>query len=236
VRSDAQLVLVPLADTKPERRPLADVAAEIHVAPHPAWSRWTKRGIDIIGSAVGLVVLSPLFFVLACAAKCGSPGPVFFVQERCGLGGRTFRFYKFRTMVADAEAKKAELASLNEMRGPVFKIKRDPRVNRIGKLMRKFSLDELPQLWNVLKGDMSLVGPRPPTVEEVEHYTPRQAQRLSVVPGITGLWQVSGRNDICDFDKWIELDLQYARARSLLLDARILLKTVIVVILARGAQ
>jgi len=235
-RSQPELVLVPLEETEPRRRSLAEISAKIRVEPRSRWAKWTKRSVDVMGSALGLTVLSPLFVALGCAAKCGSPGPIFFVQERCGLGGSRFRFYKFRTMVADAEARKAGLASLNEMRGPVFKIKLDPRINRVGRWMRKYSLDELPQLWNVLKGDMSLVGPRPPTVEEVEQYTPDQAQRLGVMPGITGLWQVSGRSDIPDFEKWIELDLEYARAWSILLDARILAKTVLVVALARGAE
>jgi lipopolysaccharide/colanic/teichoic acid biosynthesis glycosyltransferase len=139
-------------------------------------------------------------------------------------------------MVEDAEDRKAELAHLNEMQGPVFKIRRDPRTTRIGAVLRKLSLDELPQLWNVLRGDMSLVGPRPPTPDEVERYTARQAQRLSVTPGITGLWQVSGRNDIPDFERWIDLDLEYAQQWTVWMDLRILLKTVVVVILAKGAQ
>jgi exopolysaccharide biosynthesis polyprenyl glycosylphosphotransferase len=190
----------------------------------------------VIGAVVGLLVLSPLFLLCALAVKLTSRGPVLFVQTRCGLGGVPFKFYKFRTMVEDAENRKADLAHLNEMRGPVFKIRRDPRITRIGAILRKTSLDELPQLWNVLRGDMSLVGPRPPTPDEVERYTCRQAQRLAVLPGITGLWQVSGRSDIADFERWIELDLEYARSWSLWMDLRILLKTLIVVIVARGAQ
>lgn len=170
------------------------------------------------------------------AVKATSRGPVFFVQDRCGLGGRVFRFYKFRTMVVDAEQRKAELEHMNEMKGPVFKIARDPRITKLGAILRKTSLDELPQLWNVVKGDMSLVGPRPPTPDEVERYTARQAQRLGVMPGITGLWQVSGRNNVPDFDKWVALDLEYARRWSLWLDMRILLKTFVVVLFAKGAQ
>ena len=195
-----------------------------------------KRTVDVVGAAFGLLLLSPLFLVVALAVKLTSRGPALFVQDRCGLGGRVFRFYKFRTMVEDAEERKAELAHLNEMKGPVFKIRRDPRITRLGAILRKTSIDELPQLWNVLLGDMSLVGPRPPTVEEVELYDKRQAQRLSVIPGITGLWQVSGRNALPDFDNWLELDLKYAKAQSFWLDMRILLKTVVVVLLARGAQ
>jgi len=187
-------------------------------------------------SSVGLVVLLPLLLLLALAVKLTSRGPILFVHKRCGLAGRRFRFYKFRTMVQDAEAKKRELEHLNEMSGPAFKMTRDPRVTRLGGVLRKLSLDELPQLWNVLRGDMSLVGPRPPTPDEVERYTTRQIQRLSVMPGITGLWQVSGRSDIVDFERWIDLDLKYARTWSMWLDLRILLKTIIVVALVRGAR
>jgi lipopolysaccharide/colanic/teichoic acid biosynthesis glycosyltransferase len=190
----------------------------------------------VIGATIGLIVLSPLFLLCALAVKLGSRGSIIFVQTRCGLGGAPFKFYKFRTMVEDAEDRKAELAHLNEMQGPVFKIRRDPRITRIGAILRKTSLDELPQLWNVLRGDMSLVGPRPPTPGEVEQYSTRQAQRLAVVPGITGLWQVSGRSDIADFDRWIDLDLEYARRWSFGMDVWILVKTVIVVILAKGAR
>jgi exopolysaccharide biosynthesis polyprenyl glycosylphosphotransferase len=218
------------------RRSLAVVAAEINPAMRPRTSLALKRIIDVVGSLVGFIVFAPLFALLSIAVKIASRGPVFFVQDRCGVGGRVFRFYKFRTMVADAEQRKAALEHLNEMKGPVFKIRRDPRVTRIGAILRKSSLDELPQLWNVLKGDMSLVGPRPPLPDEVECYDGRQAQRLSVMPGITGLWQVSGRSSIPDFDRWLELDLTYVRSWSLWLDFRILLKTIIVVFLARGAQ
>ena len=195
-----------------------------------------KRTIDILGSSIGLIVLSPIFIVLALTVRLTSKGPAFFVQKRCGLNGRTFRFYKFRTMVVDAEQRKADLAHLNEMKGPVFKIAKDPRITRVGATLRKYSLDELPQLLNVLKGDMSLVGPRPPLPGEVELYTAHQAQRLSVIPGITGLWQVNGRSEICDFDKWLELDLEYARTWNVGLDLRILQKTVVVVVRARGAH
>jgi lipopolysaccharide/colanic/teichoic acid biosynthesis glycosyltransferase len=195
-----------------------------------------KRSIDVVGSVVGLVVLAPLFVLVAIAVKLTSRGPIFFAQDRCGLGARRFRFYKFRTMVEDAEQRKAELAHLNEMKGPVFKIRRDPRVTKIGAILRKTSVDELPQLWNVLTGHMSLVGPRPPLPDEVERYDARQAQRMSVMPGITGMWQVSGRSTLPDFDMWLELDLRYAREQSIWLDLRILMKTLIVVVSARGAQ
>jgi exopolysaccharide biosynthesis polyprenyl glycosylphosphotransferase len=217
-------------------RPLGTVIAEVEIRPRSRAARVAKRTIDILGALVGVVVLSPLFVLCALVVKLTSRGPMLFVQTRCGLGGAPFRFYKFRTMVEDAEDRKAELAHLNEMQGPVFKIRRDPRTTRIGAVLRKLSLDELPQLWNVLRGDMSLVGPRPPTPDEVERYTARQAQRLSVTPGITGLWQVSGRNDIPDFERWIDLDLEYAQQWTVWMDLRILLKTVVVVILAKGAQ
>ncbi|HEX7702229.1 MAG TPA: sugar transferase [Kofleriaceae bacterium] len=196
----------------------------------------TKRAIDIVGAVIGLIVLAPVMLLVALALRLSGRGPVIFAQERCGLGGRRFRFYKFRTMVEDAEDQRASLVHLNEMRGPVFKISRDPRITRIGAVLRKSSIDELPQLWNVLRGEMSLVGPRPPLPEEVARYDARQAQRLTVIPGITGLWQVSGRSSIDDFDTWLELDLAYARRWSLWLDLRILAKTIVVVISARGAQ
>ncbi len=216
--------------------PFANVVSLIEAQPRPRGARIAKRALDIFGSALGLLVLAPLLLVLALAVKLTSRGPVLFVQDRCGLGGRRFRFYKFRTMVQDAEARKHELEHLNEMQGPVFKIRRDPRITALGRWLRKLSLDELPQLWNVLRGDMSLVGPRPPMPDEVARYTRRQVQRLSVMPGITGLWQVSGRNEISDFERWIDLDLEYARTWSMWLDLRILLKTVVVVVLVRGAQ
>lgn len=219
-----------------EARPLESVAADIALLERPYVSRMAKRALDIAGSAIGLFLLSPVFVAVALAVRLTSRGSALFVQKRCGLGGRQFAFYKFRTMVVNAEARRAELEHLNEMSGPVFKMKRDPRVTRVGGVLRKLSLDELPQLWNVLKGDMSLVGPRPPLPSEVARYTARQAQRLSVVPGITGLWQVSGRSSLPDFDAWIELDLKYARTQSFWLDVRILAKTVLVVLLARDAH
>lgn len=220
----------------PAPRPIELVAADIATFRRPYSSRVVKRAVDIFGSSIGLILFSPLFVVLALAVKLTSRGPSIFVQKRCGLGGQKFNFYKFRTMVVDAEKRRAELEHLNEMSGPVFKLKNDPRVTRLGAILRKYSLDELPQLWNVLKGDMSLVGPRPPLPSEVEYYTQRQVQRLSVVPGITGLWQVSGRSSLSNFDAWLDLDLEYARTQSFWLDIRIICKTVLVVFLARGAH
>jgi exopolysaccharide biosynthesis polyprenyl glycosylphosphotransferase len=214
----------------------AEVIAKIEPQPRTRGAVIAKRGFDIVASALGLIAIAPLLALLAIAIKLTSRGPVLFAHDRCGFAGRRFRFYKLRTMVVDAEARKRELAHLNEMSGPVFKIRCDPRITRLGRWLRKLSLDELPQLWNVLRGDMSLVGPRPPTPDEVARYTARQVQRLSVMPGITGLWQVSGRNEIADFEKWVDLDLQYARTWSMWLDFRILLKTVVVVALVRGAQ
>ncbi len=201
-------------------------------APFPLF---VKGLVDRVAAAVGLVALSPLMLAIALAIKLTSRGPVLFRQVRCGVNGRRFTLYKFRTMVADAERRLPEVAHLNEVRGPAFKSRRDPRVTPVGRLLRRFSLDELPQLVNVLKGDMSLVGPRPPLPEEVERYERWQRRRLSMKPGITGLWQVSGRAALDDFDRWIELDLAYIDNWSLWLDFRILLRTIPAVLLARGA-
>jgi len=161
---------------------------------------------------------------------------VLFRQKRCGLNGRPFTLLKFRTMVAGAEERLSELSHLNEMSGPVFKIARDPRLTPAGKLLRRFSIDELPQLWNVLKGDMSLVGPRPPLPEEVARYEPWQRRRLSMKPGLTCLWQISGRNEIPDFDRWMALDLKYIDTWTPFLDLKILMLTVPIVLTGRGAR
>ena len=195
-------------------------------APMDQWQLAFKRSLDVIASGVGLLALSPLFAVVALAIKAGSPGPVFFRQVRCGLNGRRFLLYKFRSMVADAEARRAELEYLNEMEGPVFKVTNDPRLTSVGRWLRKTSIDELPQLINVFKGEMSLIGPRPPLPSEVEKYEPWQRRRLSMRPGITGYWQVSGRNRIKDFSQWTKLDLEYIDRWSLKLDVKILFKTV----------
>jgi len=221
--------------TAPIARALFVVTAEIRELTRSRAQRLAKRTVDVCGSVLALALLAPLFVVTMLAVWLSGPGPVIFVQDRCGLNGRPFRFYKFRTMVADAEARKAELAHLNEVSGPAFKIQRDPRITRIGAVLRKLSLDELPQLWNVLKGDMSLVGPRPPTPSEVVYYTTHQVQRLGIMPGITGLWQVSGRSTIADFDQWVELDLRYARTWSVWLDLAIIFKTPLAVLRMRGA-
>lgn len=195
-----------------------------------------KRLVDFTGSLLLLTALSPLLLIVASLIKTTSPGPVFFVQERVGLNKRRFRLYKFRTMLVDAEKKQRELEDLNEMSGPVFKIKNDPRITPLGKLLRKTSIDELPQLINVLKGNMSLVGPRPLPVRDYEGFElDWHRRRLSVRPGITCLWQVAGRNSI-PFEKWMELDLQYIDQWSLWLDLKILLKTIPAVLKTAGAS
>ena len=188
-----------------------------------------KRGFDILASGVALVLLSPLFGVLTVKIKKEDGGPAFYSQTRIGKNGKPFKMWKFRSMVVNADKMVEQLEEQNEIDGAMFKIKDDPRVTKIGHVIRKYSLDELPQLWNVLKGDMSLVGPRPPLPMEVEDYTPYDKSRLTVTPGCTGLWQVTKRND-ADFDEMVELDLEYINNSSLWFDFKILLKTVGVVI------
>jgi len=194
-----------------------------------------KRLLDIAVSAGLLVFAAPVIFLAAMLIKLTSPGSVLFKQQRVGLNGRSFTLYKFRTMIEDAHARREEVNHLNEMSGPVFKSKADPRITPVGRILRKFSLDEIPQLWNVLKGDMSLVGPRPPIPEEVRSYHRWHRRRLSMKPGLTCLWQVSGRNDI-DFDRWMQMDLQYIDNWSPSLDLKILLRTIPAVISGRGAS
>jgi len=194
-----------------------------------------KRAFDVLVSATVLLLLAPFLAVLTVLIKYDSPGPVFFKQKRVGLNGREFDLYKFRSMVTDAEKRLAELRAKNEMSGPVFKMTHDPRVTRIGQFIRKTSLDEFPQFWNVLRGEMSVVGPRPPLPSEVKQYQRWQRRRLSVKPGITCTWQVSGRNNI-DFDQWMRLDLHYIDNWSLWQDVQICLKTVPAVLSARGAR
>lgn len=214
---------------------LEAVSAWIAPPTRPSWALGIKRLFDITVSAALLLILMPLLISIAIGVRLTSGGPAIFAHARCGRHGRRFRFYKFRSMVFDAEARKLDLLHLNEMQGAAFKITRDPRITPFGRFLRKYSLDELPQLWNVLIGDMSLVGPRPPTPGEVVSYTRRQAQRLSVTPGITGLWQVSGRNKITSFERWVELDLAYIERWSLWLDLRILARTLPVVLRAEGS-
>ncbi|MEJ2749348.1 MAG: sugar transferase, partial [Anaerolineae bacterium] len=184
--------------------------------------------------ATTLIFVSPFMGLVALIIKLDSPGPVFFQQERVGKWGKTFGCYKFRSMYVDAEARKAELMDQNEADGVVFKMKNDPRVTRVGRIIRKLSIDELPQLINVIRGDMSLVGPRPPVPIEVAQYKFDQLHRLDTIPGITGLQQVSGRSNL-DFKRWVELDLEYIAEQSLLKDIEILLRTIPAVIFGRGA-
>lgn len=196
----------------------------------PTW----KRAMDIVGSISCIIILSPIMLAVACAIKLTSKGPVLFKQRRSGLGGKPFAFYKFRSMVNDAEHKKKELMKHNYRTGPVFKMKNDPRVTRIGSFIRKWSLDELPQLFNVIRGDMSLVGPRPPTLNEVPQYDKWQNRRLEIRPGITCLWQIYARHNKC-FENWVRLDIEYTLRYSLLLDLNILFKTIPAVLSCRGA-
>lgn len=199
------------------------------------WKLFVKRGFDLVASFIGLFFLAPLFLIFAVAIKLTSEGPIFFKQKRCGVNGRIFTLLKFRTMVAGAEEMQDELLLKNEMSGPVFKMKDDPRVTPIGRFLRKTSIDELPQLINILRGEMSIVGPRPPLPGEVEKYDIWQRRRLSMKPGLTCLWQAGGRNKI-DFDKWMELDLKYIDDWSLWLDFKIVIKTIPVVLLGIGAR
>lgn len=217
------------------RSPLREVRGFVVHMVHEDYRIVLKRALDIACSLLLLCALAPLLLAVAIAVKLTSKGPVFFVQERYGLNRRRFQIYKFRSMIADAEAQMDQVEELNEARGPIFKIRKDPRITGIGRLLRKSSIDELPQLFNVLKGDMSLVGPRPMSVRDVHRFSESSLmRRFSVVPGITGLWQVSGRCNT-DFDTWIRLDLHYIDHWSLGLDLRILLRTVPTVLTGRGA-
>ena len=195
-----------------------------------------KRAFDIIGGIVGLILTGIITIFLGPAIKLDSPGPIFFSQIRVGKNGRRFKIYKFRSMYIDAEERKKELESQNNMKGLMFKMENDPRVTKVGAFIRKTSLDEFPQFYNVLKGDMSLVGTRPPTEAEFEQYNEHYRRRLSMTPGLTGLWQISGRSDIQDFDEVVKLDLKYIDNWSLTEDFKILLQTVVVVLFGKGAK
>jgi exopolysaccharide biosynthesis polyprenyl glycosylphosphotransferase len=220
----------------PPRVSRFDTLTTLSFAPihHDRLSLAVKRGVDVIGAAAGLALASPVLAVAAAAVRLTSSGPVLFRQTRCGLNGRRFEIVKLRTMCANAEQRLDEILHLNEMDGPVFKVKDDPRVTRVGRLLRRYSLDEIPQLWNVLRGDMSLVGPRPPLPHEVSQYESAERRRLSMRPGLTCLWQVSGRNDI-GFDEWVRLDLEYIDGWSLYQDFKILVRTVPAVLFGTGA-
>jgi len=195
-----------------------------------------KRLLDIIGSLVGIIILVIVTIFVAPLIKLESPGPVFFGQTRIGKNGRKFTFYKFRSMYQDAEQRKKELIKDNEVKGLMFKLENDPRITRVGRFIRKTSIDELPQFWNVLRGDMSLVGTRPPTVDEYERYEAKHKCRLSMTPGLTGLWQISGRSDIKDFDEVVKLDMQYIDNWSILKDIKILILTIWVVLTGKGSR
>jgi len=209
--ASTQKVLAAIADSGPE-------------VVHPSVSSMIKRSIDILGSLVGLLILAIIVLPLAIAIKIESPGPIFYSQVRHGLHGKEFRIWKFRSMVQNADELKALVK--NEVQGQIFKNENDPRITRIGRLLRRTSLDEFPQFWNVLRGDMSLVGTRPPTPDEVAKYEAHHWERLNVKPGITGQWQVSGRSSIKDFEEVVKLDLLYQELWNPLYDLQLLLKTV----------
>jgi lipopolysaccharide/colanic/teichoic acid biosynthesis glycosyltransferase len=199
-----------------------------------AWKRFVKRAIDVVGGVLLTLLLAPILVVTAIAIRVSSRGPVLYVQVRVGKGGRHFRMLKFRSMRRQAHDDRDDVIHLNEVSGPVFKIRDDPRLTRVGRLMRKLSIDELPQLMNVIAGQMSLVGPRPPLPEEYETYGPRERRRLSVRPGLTCIWQVSGRSDL-NFERWIDLDLEYIDTWSFRQDLKLLLLTIPAVLSGRGA-
>lgn len=201
--------------------------------PHPSTKSISKRLIDIIGSLVGLLILALIFFPIAIAIKLDSPGPIFYSQRRYGLYGKSFRIYKFRTMVQNADALKALIN--NEAKGLIFKNENDPRITRVGRFLRRTSLDEFPQFWNVLTGEMSLVGTRPPTTDEVIHYSKHHWQRLNVKPGLTGEWQVNGRSKIKDFEAIVALDLRYQKLWNPWYDLVIIVQTFFLILRQTGA-
>lgn len=200
---------------------------------HKPIYEFLKRILDVICSVVALIVLSPVFLVTALAVRSDG-GPAFYKQTRVGKNNTHFEMYKFRSMCKNAENLQDDLMKYNEMDGPVFKIKGDPRITKVGKFIRKYSIDELPQLLNIVKGDMSIVGPRPPLVREVEQYNSYQMQRLLVTPGLTRFWQAYGRSDL-SFDDWMDMDMKYIKRRNIFLDIKLIVKTVFAVIFKRGA-
>lgn len=224
-----------IAEPKPEAAVQAPPIEKKIIPNNKKGYLFSKRCIDIIGALAGLLVLFIVFIVIGLLIKIEDPkGSIFFSQKRVGKDGKEFNMYKFRSMVSDAEAKLAELLQQNEATGAMFKMKNDPRVTKIGRFIRKTSIDELPQLLNVLRGDMSLVGPRPPLVREVNEYTEYQMQRLLVTPGCTGLWQVSGRSNI-GFEEMVELDLTYITTRSLTADIKIICRTILMLFGSKNA-
>ena len=198
------------------------------------WQLAIKRVLDIVVGVIAILLLAPILLAVAILVKATSRGPIFFVQERVGADSEPFKILKFRSMYVDAHDRRGEHVARNMHDGPIFKIRDDPRVTSVGRVIRRLSIDELPQLFNVLKGDMSLVGPRPPLTEEYRHYTARERQRLLVKPGATCIWQVSGRSDL-DFQTWVDMDLEYIQTWTLRLDLILLLKTIPAVISGRGA-
>jgi lipopolysaccharide/colanic/teichoic acid biosynthesis glycosyltransferase len=200
---------------------------------HPSTRSWIKRSVDILGSLMGLLFLGLIFVPIVLAIRLDSPGPIFYIQERHGLHGRTFRIRKFRSMVIDADQLKHRVA--NEADGFVFKNRNDPRVTNVGRILRKTSLDEFPQFWNVLRGEMSLVGTRPPSSDEVRRYAPHHWRRLDVKPGITGEWQVHGRSSVLDFEQIVHLDLRYQERWSVIYDLLLIVRTFQVVMTGVGA-
>ena len=235
VKTRVQLEFLPAAYSRIYLEKFREVLLlSLSSAPDSELRLFFKRVFDIALSGVSLVVLSPLLACIAAMIKIASPGPVLFRQTRCGLGGRRFTLYKFRSMINNAEQKRAELHQLNELDGPVFKMSDDPRITPVGRWLRRFSLDELPQLWNILRGDMSFVGPRPAVPEEVEHYEDWQKRRLRMRPGLTCIWVLEGRNQL-DFNRWMQLDLTYIDNWSLWLDVKIFLRTIPIVLSGRGA-
>jgi lipopolysaccharide/colanic/teichoic acid biosynthesis glycosyltransferase len=207
----------------------------IDVAPRVGfYERFGKRAIDVVGASVLLLLSAPVLLIAFLAVKLETRGPVLFCSPRCGKDGEKFSFYKIRSMYQGAHRARAKLMHLNEMDGPVFKLASDPRITRVGRILRRTSIDELPQLWNVICGDMSLVGPRPPIPEEVAEYTPFELQRLSVKPGLTCLWQVSGRSTL-GFDEWMRLDNEYIDRRTFAVDMQILVRTIPAVLSCHGA-
>ena len=235
IRTRVQLEFLPPAYSRIYLENFRDVQLlSLSSAPDSELRLFFKRVFDVVLSFASLVVLSPLLACIAAMIRVSSPGPVLFRQTRCGLGGRHFTLYKFRSMINDAEQMRAELHQLNELDGPVFKISDDPRITPVGRWLRRFSMDELPQLWNVFRGEMSFVGPRPAVPEEVEQYEDWQRRRLRMRPGLTCTWVLEGRNHV-DFNRWMQLDLKYIDNWSLWLDAKIFLRTIPIVLSGRGA-
>jgi lipopolysaccharide/colanic/teichoic acid biosynthesis glycosyltransferase len=196
--------------------------------------RFLKRTMDVVASIIGLIILSPVFLIVSLAIKAEDRGPIFYSQKRLGKGQRPFKMHKFRSMVVNADEKLEKLLEQNEVEGAMFKMKEDPRITKVGRFTRKHSLDELPQLWNVLRGEMSLVGPRPPLKREVADYSEYDKQRLIVKPGCTGFWQVTARNDV-DFEGMVNLDLEYIERSGILFDIGILFRTVVIIFKPNGA-